>query len=73
MCQRGALQHAADGRGGDAGPTGGEESFDREEDPRYIANGSGAKSFNQRTHRAQGSYGHQGSQDQCAAAQGQRR
>lgn len=71
MCQRGALQHAADGRRGDARPARGEESPDRKEDPGHIADSAGTQSADQRTDRAQGSHGYQGSKDQCAAAQGQ--
>lgn len=70
MCQRGALQHAADGRRGDARPPRGEEPAHREEDPGHAPDRAGAQPPHQRTDRDQGPHGHQGPQDQCAAAQG---
>jgi len=47
MCQRGALQHAADGRRGDACTARGEESSHREEDTGHTADGPGTQSLNE--------------------------
>lgn len=65
--QRGALQHAAGGRGGDEAADGREEPADREEDaaaPTGTGEGSRRDSRDARTH------GHQGQEDQRVAKKG---